>query len=64
MTKSKEVKEQVTPVAQPYSKEAFVDAAEEGKEKLILQVALKDGQSYTKEAAAEIVTAWKTREVR
>ena len=71
MTKAKETKEQnvqtvqETQAPQPtYGKAAFIDAAQDGKEKLILQVALADGQTYTREAAAEIVSAWKTREVQ
>lgn len=62
MTKAKEVKKQ--PVQQTYGKEAFIDAATESKEKMILRVALEDGKSYTKEAVAEIVSAWKTKEVK
>lgn len=60
MSKEKEVK---LP-QQQYSKSAFVEAAADGNENVLLRVVLKDGKTYTKDEVAELVTAWKTKEVK
>ncbi|MET3657836.1 hypothetical protein [Sporosarcina psychrophila] len=59
MTKAKEEKSK----QQKYSKSAFVEAATESKERLILQVILADDKTYTKDDAAELVEAWKSKQV-
>ncbi|MEK4403443.1 hypothetical protein MKZ26_03230 [Sporosarcina sp. FSL K6-6792] len=59
MSKAKEGK----PQQQKYSKSAFVEAAEESKERLILQVILADNKTYTKDEVAKLVEAWKSKKV-
>lgn len=66
---SKTIKEtnQSEPVvqnSQQYSKSAFVDAAENNKEKLIIQVVLEEDKKYTQQEVAEKVDAWKKKEVK
>lgn len=56
---SKEVKTE-----QKYSKTAFVEVAADGKERLILQIVLDDGESYSKDEATEKVAEWKKKEVK
>ncbi|MBG9657821.1 hypothetical protein [Cytobacillus firmus] len=52
-----------TTKAQKFSKEAFLNAATSSKERLILQVVLKDGDSYTKAEAEKLVNDWKNKKV-
>lgn len=59
MSKEKEVKSE-----QKYNKSAFIDAAADSKERIILQIVLEDGKSYAKDDVAKKVSAWKTKEVK
>ncbi|MEK4712241.1 hypothetical protein [Sporosarcina sp. FSL K6-5500] len=59
MSKAKEDKSK----QQKYSKSAFVEAVEESKERLILQVILADNKTYTKDEVAKLVEAWKSKKV-
>lgn len=56
--------ESVVQNAQRYSKSAFVDAAENNKEKLIIQVVLDEDEKYTQQEVVEKVDAWKKKEVK
>lgn len=56
--------EPVVQNAQQYSKSAFVDAAENNKEKLIIQVVLDEDEKYTQQEVAEKIDAWKKKEVK
>ena len=56
--------ESVVQNSQQYSKSAFVDAAENNKEKLIIQVVLDEDEKYTQQEVAEKVEAWKKKEVK
>jgi hypothetical protein len=47
-----------------YSKEAFLDAAKDGKERLLLKLLLDDKMSYTKDEVVKIVKNWKSKEVK
>ena len=47
-----------------YNKDAFVDAAKNGKERLLLKMLLKDGESYAKEDVTKVVKDWKSKEVK
>lgn len=47
-----------------YSKQGFIDAAENSKDRLILQVVLEDNKKYTIENVKSIVDEWKKREVK
>lgn len=58
MSKEKEVKSE-----QKYSKSAFVEVAADSKERLILQVVLEDGESYTKADAEKKVKDWKSKKI-
>lgn len=49
---------------QKFGKEAFLNAAENTKDRLVLQIVLEDGQSYSKADADKIVKAWKQKEVK
>lgn len=49
---------------QKFGKEAFLNAAENTKDRLVLQVVLEDGKTYTKAEAEKIVKAWKQKEVK
>ena len=67
MSKKPSVTNQVEPVVyngQQYSKSAFVEAAENNKEQLILQLVLEEDKKYTQQEVTEIVTAWKKKEVK
>lgn len=55
-------KTKITP-GRKFGKAAFLNAAKSTNERLLLQVLLKDGSSYTKEEAAQLVEDWKKREV-
>lgn len=59
MSKEKEVKSE-----QKYKKSAFIEAAAGSKERLILQIVLDDGESYSKDEATEKVAEWKKKEVK
>lgn len=58
MTKTKLEKEQ------KYSKSAFVDAAKDSKERLLLMTLLKDGTSYTKDQVEKVIKDWKSKAVQ
>lgn len=47
-----------------FGKEAFINAAENTKEKLIIRVVLADGETYTKAEADKLVKNWKQKEVK
>ncbi|MCJ8008902.1 hypothetical protein ACFFF5_21035 [Lederbergia wuyishanensis] len=49
---------------QKYSKEAFLNAAKNNNERLLLNVLLRDNQSYTKEDVEKTVKTWKNKEVK
>ena len=49
---------------QKYNKSAFVDAAADSKERLILRIVLEDGKTYANDEVAEKVKAWKIKEVK
>ncbi|MDQ0412724.1 hypothetical protein [Mesobacillus stamsii] len=49
---------------QTYSKQAFVDAAKNSKERLILQVVLNDKKKYTQIDVKNLVNEWKKKEVK
>jgi hypothetical protein len=49
---------------QKFSKEAFVDAAKNSKDRLLLKMLLKDGESYAKEDVTKVVKDWKSKEVK
>jgi len=63
LTKSKPIVEKSEEVAK-YSKEAFLDASKDSKERLLLNVLLKDGQSYSKEHVAATLKDWKSKELK
>lgn len=48
---------------QKFSKEAFLNAAENKKDRLILQVVLEDIGIYTRAEVTKLVKAWKNKEV-
>ena len=48
---------------QKFGKAAFLNAAKSTNERLLLQVLLTDGSSYTKDEAAQLVEDWKKKEV-
>jgi hypothetical protein len=48
---------------QKFSKSAFVDAAKDGKERLLLMTLLEDEKSYAKEEVAKILKDWKSKVV-
>lgn len=58
MAKAKEVRKERT-----YNKEAFVDAAENSKDGLVLQVILEDGESYSKDDVEKLVEKWNSKKV-
>ncbi|RKD22549.1 hypothetical protein BEP19_09820 [Ammoniphilus oxalaticus] len=47
-----------------YSKSAFIDAEANSKERLILQVVLEDGKTYTKAEVDKTVKDWKRKEIK
>ena len=47
-----------------YSKSAFVDAAKDSKERLLLMTLLKDGTSYTKEQVEKVIKEWKAKSIK
>jgi alpha-galactosidase/6-phospho-beta-glucosidase family protein len=47
-----------------YSKEAFMDAAKDGKERLLLKLLLDDKTSYSKDEVVKVVKDWKSKEVK
>lgn len=51
-------------VTKKYSKTAFLEAAVDGKERLMLGVLLTDGKSYTKEEVELKLSDWKKKEVK
>ncbi|MDQ0269939.1 hypothetical protein [Cytobacillus purgationiresistens] len=59
MSKEKEAKSQ-----QKYGKEAFLKAEKNTNERLLLQVLLEDGKSYSKVDVTKIVKDWKQKEVK
>lgn len=63
MTKNKQIEEK-TEVADKYSKEAFLDAAKDSNERLLLNVLLTDGQSYSKDHVATTLKDWKSKELK
>lgn len=52
------------PKTQKYSKAAFLDAAKDTNERLLLNALLNDGTSYGKEEVSKLVAAWKSKEVK
>lgn len=48
---------------QKYSKFAFVDAAKDGKERLLLMTLLEDEKSYSKDEVDKILKDWKSKVV-
>ncbi|TCJ01494.1 hypothetical protein [Cytobacillus praedii] len=44
-----------------FSKTAFVDAAKDGKERLLLMMLLEDEKSYAKEEVTKILKDWKIK---
>lgn len=63
MAKNESSKEKTVEVAK-YSKSAFLDAAKDSKERLLLNTLLKDDQTYTKEYVEKSVEEWKSKEVK
>lgn len=62
---TKEIKEtKAMPQASKYGKAAFLDAAKDPKERIILQVVLEDEKQYTREEASDLATEWKNKEVK
>lgn len=49
---------------QTYGKQAFIDAAKDSKERLVLQVVLDDEKKYTPNDVKSIVSEWKKKEVK
>ncbi|MED4377984.1 hypothetical protein P9274_20210 [Schinkia azotoformans] len=49
---------------QKFSKEAFLNAAKNTQERLVIQIVLQDGTSYTKAEAEKLVNNWKKKEVK
>lgn len=47
-----------------FGKEAFVNAAKTTKDRLVLQVVLEDGKTYTKTEVDKIVKDWKQKEAK
>jgi hypothetical protein len=47
-----------------FSKSAFVNEAKDGKERLILQVVLKDDEAYSKAEVEKKLKEWKSKEVK
>lgn len=47
-----------------YSKEAFLDATKDSKERLLLKMLLADKMSYTKDEVLKVVKDWKSKEVK
>ncbi len=56
-------KAKTTP-GQKFGKAAFLNAAKKKNERLLLQVLLKDGTTYTKEEVTKLVEDWKKKEVK
>lgn len=52
------------PKTQKYSKTAFLDAAIDSNERLLLDTLLQDGTSYTKDDVAKVVEAWKSKPIK
>lgn len=52
------------PKTQKYSKTAFLDAAKDNKERLLLDALLQDDKSYTKEEVEKVAKAWKSKPIR
>lgn len=48
---------------QKYSKIAFLDAASDNKERLLLNTLLQNDKSYTKEEVEKIAEAWKSKNI-
>jgi hypothetical protein len=46
-----------------YNKSAFLEAAETLEDRLVLNVVLADGESYTKEEVDKALQEWKSKEV-
>jgi hypothetical protein len=46
-----------------FNKSAFLEAAETLEDRLVLNVVLADGESYTKEEVEKALNDWKTKEV-
>ncbi|GIN37796.1 hypothetical protein [Heyndrickxia oleronia] len=53
-----------TASGQKFGKTAFLNAAKNTNERLLLQVILQDGTTYTKEEVAKLVEDWKKKEVK
>lgn len=51
-------------VKQKFSKSAFVDAAKNGKERLLIMTLLDDEKSYTKDEVAKIIKDWKSKVIK
>jgi hypothetical protein len=49
---------------QQFSKSAFLDAAKDKKERLLIQTLLDDGTSYSKDEVSKILKEWKSKEVK
>ncbi|EPD52758.1 hypothetical protein HMPREF1210_01138 [Paenisporosarcina sp. HGH0030] len=64
MTKNKQIVEKTEEVVVKYSKEAFLDASKDSNERLLLNVLLIDGQSYSKEHVATTLKDWKSKELK
>lgn len=49
---------------QKFGKEAFLNAAETTKDRLVLHVVLEEGKTYTKSEVEKAVKDWKQKEVK
>lgn len=49
---------------QTYSKSAFLDAAKDSTERLLLNVLLNDQKKYSKDEVEKLVNDWKAKEVK
>ncbi|MHA6258354.1 hypothetical protein ACXYMX_00450 [Sporosarcina sp. CAU 1771] len=52
------------PKINKFSKSAHVDAETDQNERNILQILLKDGETYSQDEVKSIVTKWKKKEVK
>lgn len=63
---TEKTEEKKAPKRQPkkFGKAAFLNAAQKANERMLLEVLLVDGHSYTKQEVQKIVRDWKQKEVK
>lgn len=61
---TKGTKEQTNAIEKKYSKSAFIDAAKDSKERLLINALLQDNVTYTRNDVKQKIAEWKTKEVK